>query len=260
MTTPLFLRTLIRAVHARTLRRRAQPLALPPSGERVLMLAPHPDDDALGAGALLAELTSRGVEVHIAYLTDGEASHRGHPILEPRHVGALRQAEARTAAAALRVPSERLTFCQAPDGQLSQLSPAATQALGARIATLRATLRPRWVLAPTSLDGSSEHAAARRIIAGHGSGPGEEFDYLVWAWWSPVLLALIARDPDLAVWRGHHPVRLAAKANAIAAHRSQLHPTAPWPCAVLPVGFAAAFHTTEEFLLQTSRETQLSLS
>src|SRR5690348_7882879 len=41
------------------------------NGRPALVLAPHPDDESLGCGGLLAEATSRGYYVHLAVLTDG---------------------------------------------------------------------------------------------------------------------------------------------------------------------------------------------
>lgn len=44
-----------------------------PPGERVLFLAPHPDDDVLYSGALLRALRA-GADVTVIYLSDGESS------------------------------------------------------------------------------------------------------------------------------------------------------------------------------------------
>lgn len=43
-------------------------------GPRVLVVAAHPDDEALGCGGLIAELSSRGVEVSVLFFADGESS------------------------------------------------------------------------------------------------------------------------------------------------------------------------------------------
>jgi N-acetylglucosamine malate deacetylase 1 len=40
--------------------------------ERVLLIAPHPDDEILGCGGSIAKLAAAGHEVRIAYLTSGE--------------------------------------------------------------------------------------------------------------------------------------------------------------------------------------------
>jgi LmbE family N-acetylglucosaminyl deacetylase len=42
-----------------------------PAGERILVLAPHPDDDVFGAGGMLLKSLRRGRKVHIVYVTNG---------------------------------------------------------------------------------------------------------------------------------------------------------------------------------------------
>ena len=44
---------------------------------RLVVVAPHPDDEALGAGGLLQHMTRIGVEAMLVAVTDGEASHPG---------------------------------------------------------------------------------------------------------------------------------------------------------------------------------------
>ena len=39
---------------------------------RVLMLAPHPDDESLGTGGLIQRATRAGGEVHVVFVTDGD--------------------------------------------------------------------------------------------------------------------------------------------------------------------------------------------
>lgn len=43
---------------------------------RWLILSPHPDDETLGAGAVVSEAAKAGRLAGVAYLTDGGASHR----------------------------------------------------------------------------------------------------------------------------------------------------------------------------------------
>ena len=47
-----------------------------PDTARLAMLAPHPDDEVLACGALLALHTAPGGASLILAITDGEASHR----------------------------------------------------------------------------------------------------------------------------------------------------------------------------------------
>ena len=42
--------------------------------DKLLVIAPHPDDEIIGLGGLLLQQVQAGGEVHLLYLTDGEAS------------------------------------------------------------------------------------------------------------------------------------------------------------------------------------------
>ena len=46
-----------------------------------LVLAPHPDDETLGAGGLIARLRRAGVPVTIVAITDGENAYADTPHL-----------------------------------------------------------------------------------------------------------------------------------------------------------------------------------
>jgi hypothetical protein len=48
-----------------------------PAGTRLLVIAPHPDDEVLGAGGLMQRVRSTGGAVRIVYLTDGEGYPEG---------------------------------------------------------------------------------------------------------------------------------------------------------------------------------------
>ena len=63
-----------------------------PPSERMLVVAPHPDDETLGAGGLIAYQRSRGVEVTVAAVTDGERAYADSRGLGETRV--LEQAEA----------------------------------------------------------------------------------------------------------------------------------------------------------------------
>ena len=114
----------------------ASPVVRPASGEvqlsasdRILVLAPHPDDEVLGAGGMLREAMRRGLPVRVVFLTNGDSNewsflaYHKRPVFFPRAVldmGSMRQKEALAAGAALGVPERDLTFLGYPDyGTLS---------------------------------------------------------------------------------------------------------------------------------------------
>ncbi len=63
----------------------------------VLVIAPHPDDDVLGAGGTMAACSGEGKGVFSVYLTDGRGSLRGDTVVPDAGVAAVRQREALSA-------------------------------------------------------------------------------------------------------------------------------------------------------------------
>ena len=54
------------------------------SKKKVLVIAAHADDDALGCGGTLAKLASQGYEIHAIYFTDGVSARKKDKDLEKK--------------------------------------------------------------------------------------------------------------------------------------------------------------------------------
>lgn len=101
------------------------------AGERLLVIAPHPDDESIGAGGLVATVVAQGGEVRVVTVTAGDAYREAlaletgvaQPSAEEflrfgeRRIGELRRAVA--ALSAGRAHSDVLGF---PDGALADLT------------------------------------------------------------------------------------------------------------------------------------------
>ena len=105
-------------------------VAEPEPGDRVLVLAPHPDDEVLCCGGLIRRALERGAEVHVVWMTSGDGFEMDELVLNRgRHVtpadlralGARRMEEARATARALGVPRANLYFLGYPDRGLRPL-------------------------------------------------------------------------------------------------------------------------------------------
>ncbi|HSS51145.1 MAG TPA: PIG-L family deacetylase [Thermoanaerobaculia bacterium] len=92
--------------------------------DRILILAPHPDDEVLGTAGVLREAVRRGLPTRVVFLTYGDSNewsflaYRKRPVILPQAVlamGVLRRQEALVAAAVLVVPAGNLTFLGYPD-------------------------------------------------------------------------------------------------------------------------------------------------
>jgi LmbE family N-acetylglucosaminyl deacetylase len=98
---------------------------------RLLVFAPHPDDEALGAAGLIARVRARGGAVQVVVLTSGDgypgaveavSRHKDPKPADYRNFGLRREAETRAAMLALGVPSNRITFLGFPDEGLCLLA------------------------------------------------------------------------------------------------------------------------------------------
>jgi LmbE family N-acetylglucosaminyl deacetylase len=248
----LVLRRIVASHMRRRARRRSEPLGEP--GGATLVVAPHEDDCALGCGGLLSARSAAGCEVRIAYLTDGAASHPGHPRVPPHELARMRVDEARLSARILGVPAENLAFLGAPDGGLPHLEAQARKALVGSLAGLLSGIGAGEVLVTSAGDGSSEHAAANAIVrdavALSGAGRIRVLEYPVWSVWSPLRLG-----PQVSSARRIHrlalsPELLGKKCAALREFRSQYLPLEPWDHAVLPEGFLGLFEVPEEFFFE----------
>jgi len=103
------------------------PDATPPGpGDRLLVLAPHPDDEVLAAAGQIQQALAAGARVRIVWLTSGDgfdlASGRPAPTPEALRKLALRRMdEARAAARVLGVAEEECVFLGFPDQGLLRL-------------------------------------------------------------------------------------------------------------------------------------------
>ena len=201
----------------------AAPQALPAvsldavTGGAALVLAPHPDDESLGCGGLIAAACSAGQPPLLVVLTDGTGSHpnsRSHP---PERLRALREQETLAAAACLGLGVDRVVFLRYPDTAAPTSGPAFAAVVSA-VARLLHTHRCRSLLAPWRHDPHCDHEAADRIAAAAASEAGvAHWAYPVWGRTLPPHTEFgettAARLP-IAPWQ-------AAKRRAIRCHRSQ---------------------------------------
>jgi len=93
-------------------------------GGTCLILAPHPDDESLGCGGLIAACCAAGRPPVVVILTDGSGSHAGSREYPKARLIALRAAEVTEAVGILGLPSDRLMFLHQPDTQAPHAGPA----------------------------------------------------------------------------------------------------------------------------------------
>ena len=191
---------------------------------RLLVVAPHPDDETLANGVLLQRVLAAGGTVRVLLLTDGENNPWPQRWLERRwRIDAAararwaqrRRAELDAALAALGVPDAALDALGWPDLGLLDRVRRPGQGTVAQLQAVLARFAPDIVAMPALGDRHPDHGAAhvlmRQAIAAWG-GTADVLTYLIHG-------AAPAR-PTIS-WPGT-PGEYAAKQHAIAAYRSQL--------------------------------------
>ncbi len=188
-------------------------------GRTALVLAPHPDDESLGCGGLIAQACAAGTPPLVAVLTDGAASHPGSRAWPGPRLAALRVEEARAAVGALGLAGERVRFLGVPD----TAAPLAGAGFEAAVGALCELVREHGVgvvAGPWRHDPHCDHEAAAAMAVAVAARCGvRRLSYPVWGWTLPGDTVL--PDEAIAGWRLDVSAELAAKRRAIAAHASQ---------------------------------------
>ena len=77
---------------------------------KVLVVAPHPDDETLGCGGLISLLAQNGRVFYIVFVTDGSASHRNSSAWPAARLATQREREASNALACLGIENGHAGF------------------------------------------------------------------------------------------------------------------------------------------------------
>jgi LmbE family N-acetylglucosaminyl deacetylase len=120
---------------------------------RVLVLSPHPDDEAIGCGGTLRRHSAAGADLRVIFLTSGE---RGSRVMPTEQIRQVREEEAAAAAAILGVSS--MEFWREPDGELRS-----SAKLVSRIAQAIAGFCPDYLYATHLAEAHGDHRAAARL-------------------------------------------------------------------------------------------------
>ena len=190
-------------------RRKARPWV--PPDVPMFVVVPHPDDEALGCGGLIAHQRARGVPVTVCAVTDGEAAYPGAVV--GAELARLRRDEQVAALGELGVatPAVRLAL---PDGAVARHEAALADRLTA-LADGAGLL-----VAPWFLDHHADHEACGRaagVAAGRLGVP--VVHSLFWAWHYATIDDLLAAD--LLALPLDHDAR-ERRRRALACHETQL--------------------------------------
>ena len=185
----------------------------------IVVVAPHPDDESLGCGGLIAQGCRLGRDVRLVVVSDGCGSHPNSRTYPPERLRALREAETLRAAAELGLPEDHVRFLRLPDASVPSAGPEAEAAARAIADTAR-DCAAGAVFVTWRHDPHCDHEACAALVdlARPDLGAARVYAYPVWGW---------TLAPEREVEDGPAGFRLdvgadrAAKRRAVAAHASQ---------------------------------------
>jgi LmbE family N-acetylglucosaminyl deacetylase len=191
---------------------------------RSVVIAPHPDDDAIGCGGLISLLCTNGVPVFIVLVSDGAMSHPASRVFPASVRSALRVAEMVRALDVLGVERGRLVQMGYPDGRVPGRGLDSFDAARSRLRTVLADLRARTLIVPWRRDPHPDHRASSEMARDANAllpMPARVIEYLVWTpelggpqeWPGP---------KEARLWRLDIAAAVSQKLRAVRQHRSQL--------------------------------------
>jgi LmbE family N-acetylglucosaminyl deacetylase len=128
-----------------------------PLGTRVLVLAPHPDDETLGCGGSLRILIKGGKEVKVVFLTKGEKAVED-PLNRERYAG-LREKEAQKALKILGI--SEYEFLRFPDRELLSRYNELREQVMAEVVSFK----PDIIYSPSPIELNPDHRAAATVAS-----------------------------------------------------------------------------------------------
>jgi len=161
---------------------RQEPGALLAGIERLVVVSPHPDDEVLACGGLMASAHRHGVAVLVISVTDGEACYPDQAAWPPARLREVRQQELARALACLGLVDVQQQAWHVDDG-------AVVRQEAALVERLHGVLRAGdLLLAPWRLDAHPDHEAVGRACAQAAALRGcvlREFPVWGWHWLDP---------------------------------------------------------------------------
>jgi len=212
------------------------PLQFSPA-DRLLLVAPHPDDETLAAGGLIQAAVAAGAAVRVVFFTDGENNPWAQRATEGRlfigavarrAFGARRRTEALASLAVLGLGTGDAEFLGFPDQGTTGALVADARPAAERLTGLVRDWHPNIVVGPSLYDLHPDHSALAVVLLGAlvrlpllGCPP-------------PRLLTFVVHNPHLrhaasrTVTVRLDPDQAARKRSAIRCNRSQLFWRESW--------------------------------
>ncbi|MEO5999684.1 MAG: PIG-L deacetylase family protein [Chitinophagaceae bacterium] len=189
-----------------------------------IVFAPHPDDESLGCGGMIAVLHSMGNPVFVVFVSDGSMSHPGSIKFPADVLSALRAREALEALSYLQVPASQTVFMGLKDGSVPNVGEPGFEKAVETIRGYLEMIEPGTIILPWRRDTHADHRACWSLVKDALRTANKkilQLEYPLWLWERgladdlPRHYEVKIRSVDISRW-------LAVKQKAIAAHQSQV--------------------------------------
>lgn len=142
-----------------------------------VVVAPHSDDETIGAFHAISALRKRGARVDVVVMTDGSASHRNSATFPTPRLVSARKSETINAMKLAGVGKGSIEFLGLPDGGLDTLS---RDQYRAAVTSLRRRPVPDLLILPTVNDDHPDHRNTAHMCHGAWSASIPRLCYKVW--------------------------------------------------------------------------------
>jgi len=208
---------------------------------RMIVFAPHPDDETLACGGTIIRKIQEGFDVHVVVMTDGRHSHEvtlGLAEPSPETIAEIRATEFSEATRALGVNLSNLILLGFEDGKLREQMSEARE----RTVRILREVRPVEIYMPYRDDANEDHRTTYEIVAGSVREADllpKMYEYSVWNGKLP--------RPGLKVFVMDIHGELGRKIEAISKYKSQISKCFPkQEKAVLSEEFVNMFRSESE--------------
>jgi LmbE family N-acetylglucosaminyl deacetylase len=143
------------------------------SDSRLMLIAPHPDDESVACGVVLQRAVRAGAAIGVIYITDGENNPWPQRVIESKwrlnaadrtRWGRIRRGEALTALGRLGVEPAAARFIGLPDQKLTALLARDARFVLKRLASMINQWGPTHLIFPSHFDRHPDHSAVAVMI------------------------------------------------------------------------------------------------
>ncbi len=148
----------------------------------VVVLAPHPDDESLGCGGLIAMLADEHKKVFVIFITDGSFSHPNSKKYPVDKLAALRKAEAVAALKELSVDESNIFFMNKKDRALPNFDEIGFNKNSQELKQVIDNCKPDLVLVPYEKDPHPDHRTTWQMLMNVRTSNTQFsiLEYLIW--------------------------------------------------------------------------------